>query len=74
MENFETTEPTSEGMGENELTLEELSFVHRAIQHEFLEICIPPMSRETFDLASSASRKILNLMKEQYDKQRNTNE
>lgn len=74
MEDFEPKELTSEEAGENELTLKELNFVHRAIQHEFLEICIPPMNKETFDLASSASRKILNLMKEQYDKQRNTNE
>ena len=71
MEDFELKEPTKE---DNEFTLEELSFVHRAIQHEFLEICIPPMNKETFSLASSASRKVLNLMKEQYDKQRNTDE
>jgi hypothetical protein len=70
MEDFEPKEPVEN----NEFTMPELMIIHRALINEHIQICFPPLNKRDFEVANSASRKILNLITEKNDRQHKTNE
>ena len=69
MEGFEPREPIES----NEFTLEELMLINRALLSEHLYICFPPLDEEALKVSNRVSQKVLNLIAEHYDKQRDTN-
>jgi hypothetical protein len=58
----------------NEFSMAELMLMHRALINEHINICLPPLDEESLKVATSASQKIVNLMTEKHDRQRQSNE